>query len=139
METLYYLFSFKGGTGRIAFLGWHLVWAMLSVLMVGLLSSGGAGLSLLLAGACVLTILVNVVAVTVRRLHDIGMSGWWILGLQLPFYAYELMASPITEEGVQWKGFGAFDLLDWSICAYLVFYLFLLYLSSGKQSDNKYC
>jgi uncharacterized membrane protein YhaH (DUF805 family) len=29
--------------------------------------------------------LIPVVAVTVRRLHDIGMSGWWALLLLVPY------------------------------------------------------
>jgi uncharacterized membrane protein YhaH (DUF805 family) len=47
---------------------------------------GGQPIALpLLIGGYVLVMLIPVVAVTVRRLHDIGMSGWWALLLLVPY------------------------------------------------------
>jgi uncharacterized membrane protein YhaH (DUF805 family) len=50
------------------------------------LVSGGFGLStigIILYGIYALVALIPSIAVTVRRLHDRDMSGWWYLGLTL--------------------------------------------------------
>lgn len=39
----------------------------------------------LFGGAFMLAILFQSLAVTVRRLHDIGLNGWWILVALIPF------------------------------------------------------
>jgi uncharacterized membrane protein YhaH (DUF805 family) len=51
--------------------------------------SGGFIAGLVLIGVFTLAILVPAIAVTVRRLHDRDMSGWWYLGVlvlgQVPY------------------------------------------------------
>lgn len=52
--------------------------------MVEALMAGGMGLSMIgvmLYGIYALAALIPSIAVTVRRLHDRDMSGWWYLGL----------------------------------------------------------
>jgi uncharacterized membrane protein YhaH (DUF805 family) len=50
--------------------------------MLGTLSAqGGIGL---LSGLYLLAVLLPSIAVTVRRLHDTGRSGWWILIYLIP-------------------------------------------------------
>jgi uncharacterized membrane protein YhaH (DUF805 family) len=51
--------------------------------MLGTFSvEGGIGL---LSGLYLLAVLIPSIAVTVRRLHDTGRSGWWILIELIPF------------------------------------------------------
>lgn len=45
----------------------------------------GAGIGLLLLSIYSLGTLLPSLAVTVRRLHDTGRSGWWLLILLIPF------------------------------------------------------
>lgn len=46
-----------------------------------------------------LVLMIPYVAVTVRRLHDIGKSGWWLLGLMgLPFVAVAFMVVAVLIE-----------------------------------------
>lgn len=45
------------------------------------ISLGGIGL---IAGVYILAVFIPTLAVTVRRLHDSGRSGWWILITFLP-------------------------------------------------------
>ncbi len=60
-------------------------WALFNTLVIGalVLSSGVAGADAaaqdMIAGVAVLVLLLPSLAVTVRRLHDIGRSGWWVL------------------------------------------------------------
>ena len=35
------------------------------------------------AGLAILPLIVPLIAVTIRRLHDLGLSGWWLLALVL--------------------------------------------------------
>ncbi|MEM6321668.1 MAG: DUF805 domain-containing protein [Bacteroidota bacterium] len=43
--------------------------------------------------------LVPSVAVTVRRLHDTGRSGWWALILLLPFVGIAILLNFLLEDG----------------------------------------
>jgi len=45
---------------------------------------GFIGISGILSGLYFLAVLVPGIAVTIRRLHDIGRSGWWILAGLIP-------------------------------------------------------
>jgi uncharacterized membrane protein YhaH (DUF805 family) len=50
-------------------------------MMIGTGGGGGIGI---LAGIYSLAVLLPGIAVTVRRLHDTGRSGWWILIVLVP-------------------------------------------------------
>jgi uncharacterized membrane protein YhaH (DUF805 family) len=59
-----------------------IVLGVIDGLLLGTLDSGmGAGL---LSGIYSLAVLIPTLAVTVRRLHDIDRSGWWILIALVP-------------------------------------------------------
>lgn len=53
------------------------------------LNTGRAGLTVYAAYVCVL--FPPGLAVTVRRLHDTGRSGWWVLASFIPFLGTVLM------------------------------------------------
>jgi uncharacterized membrane protein YhaH (DUF805 family) len=73
---------------------WAALYFMLSVISSAG-SSGGVGQTIgaLLLGmslvvlVAVVALLVPIVAITVRRLHDTGRSGWWALLLPVPLLA----------------------------------------------------
>jgi uncharacterized membrane protein YhaH (DUF805 family) len=44
-----------------------------------------AGVSVIIGGLALLAAFIPILAVTVRRLHDINMSGWWVLLRLVPF------------------------------------------------------
>lgn len=96
-------FSRFSGRASVAEYWWFalfivLLWAAL-YFMVSVVSSAGTsggvgqavgalllGMSLVVLVA-VIALLVPIVAITVRRLHDTGRSGWWALLLPVPLLA----------------------------------------------------
>ena len=78
--------TFSGRAGRPEF--WFFV-LFVTLITVGLavidvmlgIAAGGAGL---LSGIFTLLVIVPSIAVTVRRLHDTGRSGWWWLVNLIP-------------------------------------------------------
>lgn len=89
--------NFRGRARRKEYWGFYLFWAILMALVAGAgfgvdgvlgnLETGDgypvAGLSVL--GLLVLAGLVPCIAVTVRRIHDLGLSGWFYLLILLPY------------------------------------------------------
>lgn len=97
------LFSFSGCTGRLGYVGYMTLWLILWVLFViaAIWSAMAVGgnifliIGFVLIGAFLLVI--PPMAITARRLHDIGLSGWWqflplavniAIGVALYFYAF---------------------------------------------------
>ena len=96
-EFLERYFNFKGRTSRRAFLGYCLIQMLISTAIIAIVylvtgkmnsieailyGSGIIFFSILLTN---LIFLIPNVATTVRRLHDIGKSGWWYLLIGIPF------------------------------------------------------
>ena len=87
------LFVFQGRmrrTGFVVYTGAVLVFSLLTTLLVNTLvgqvvfSDGGATLGLATVfGASMLAVLLNWInaAITVKRLHDLEVSGWWYLAI----------------------------------------------------------
>lgn len=62
--------------------------AAVGLSMVDLMRSGVAADFSLLASIYSLVVLLPSLAVTVRRLHDVGRSGWWILIAFVPLLGF---------------------------------------------------
>ena len=74
--------NFNGRSGRAEYWWWFLAYF---VAYAGIYFVGGlVGLGDLLAGILALGLLVPNLAVSVRRFHDIGKSGWWCLIFIIP-------------------------------------------------------
>lgn len=74
--------KFEGRSGRAEYWWWVLAY---TVAYVGIYVIGGVvGLGEALAGIFALALLIPNVAVSVRRFHDIGKSGWWCLIFLIP-------------------------------------------------------
>lgn len=96
-EFLERYFNFKGRTSRRAFLGYCLIQMLIStaiIAIVYLVAGKMNSIEAILYGSGIIffsTLLTNLiflipnVATTVRRLHDIGKSGWWYLLIGIPF------------------------------------------------------
>jgi|TARA_A100001391_G_scaffold87590_3_gene58038 uncharacterized membrane protein YhaH (DUF805 family) len=82
LEAMRRSFDFAGRSGRSAYWFYTLTYFIILVLLIildgvlGTLSADGVGV---LSGIAVLVHLIPSLAVTVRRLHDTGRSGWWLL------------------------------------------------------------
>ncbi len=103
-------FQKRGRASRSEFWYFFLWYAILEVmdplLKRGLMASDRSGQPslVLLLGAMVFSVFVilsayPLVAVQIRRLHDVGKSGWWIVA--------SIMVSAATEGVIVWKTFAA--------------------------------
>jgi uncharacterized membrane protein YhaH (DUF805 family) len=72
------------------------------VRLLGLNSNGSLGLAYLY----LLVALLPTVAVSVRRLHDIGLSGWWYLLVFVPFGGLVLTVLAIVDSQAGENRFG---------------------------------
>ena len=82
LEGMRRSFDFAGRSGRRAYwfytLSYFVILLVLAIVdgAIGTLSTDGIGV---LGGVAMLVHLIPAISVTVRRLHDIGRSGWWLL------------------------------------------------------------
>ena len=114
-------FDFHGRATRAQFWQYVLVYLAITILVDFI---GFRILSALwLLGLCLPT-----AGVTIRRLHDIGRSGWWLL---LPIVPAFLMGSFFF---VFWPLTMVLGLTFAAFCAYLIY----LYLLPGTQGGNRY-
>ena len=67
---------FSGRATRSEYWWFYLFW-IIAVLVTGMINEN-------LAALVVLALLLPSLAVGVRRLHDIGKSGWWLLVMLIP-------------------------------------------------------
>ena len=97
-----------------------------------------AGVILIIYG---LAILIPGIALTVRRLHDIGRSGWWYLGFVLAIYAvYGLMFMSVFQAalGHGTRGFSGITIVAATILMLVVMVVWLVWLCTPSAPDNEY-
>jgi uncharacterized membrane protein YhaH (DUF805 family) len=98
--TPQYLFSFQGRSGRLGYLGVGLSWIPIILVLalgtglLGAISPPLAFLGVLVFIVVIPAFLVSYCAASVRRLHDLNLSGWWAL---LPI-AVHLAAIPLQAD-----------------------------------------
>ena len=78
--------KFEGRSGRVEFWWYVLAYIIIAVLVA--IVEGIIGLGDLLSNILALALLVPSIAVSVRRLHDIGKSGWWYLINLIPLVGW---------------------------------------------------
>ena len=74
--------TFTGRARRQEF--WMFVLAYIIVYLLAIVIDMAAGLYVVFTGILGLALLIPTIAVTVRRLHDIDRTGWWILIYLVP-------------------------------------------------------
>ena len=99
--------NFDGCASRAEY--WYPVLYMVIVYVI-LACMGKFGM--MLSGLFGLVNIIPCIAVSIRRMHDIGKSGWWILISLIPFigniWYLVLCATPTKEFGNPYKGTDAF-------------------------------
>jgi hypothetical protein len=83
------IFDYKGTAKRFEY--WYFVlFSYISVLLLGVLTGGSNNLQGL-SGLYVLCLIPCEISCAVRRMHDVGKSGWFIL---VPVYSLYLLVQP---------------------------------------------
>ena len=154
LKTLKHTFSFAGRAARMEF--WSYV--ITSYLIIFLLSLIGAGLSAIagvlgaiwmgLTAIIAIALFIPSISLTVRRLHDVNLSGFWLwymnsFGLPVVYMVYLLdldhsvnnIIEKIKNIGSIWLGW-IITILCWTVGAPIT--LFLLFLYKGTAGENNY-
>ncbi|HJD60582.1 MAG TPA: DUF805 domain-containing protein [Rickettsia endosymbiont of Columbicola hoogstraali] len=76
-------FQFKGRASRKEYFSFLIFDNLLLLLLRILIKLTTSKVIAVLVGAYLFTSLVHVISVTVRRMHDINLSGWWCVMLTI--------------------------------------------------------
>ena len=85
--------DFKGRSNKLQYNSFLLFYILVD-LLINLVNPNALVINNLIMGA----LLVPLIAVEIRRSHDVGKSGWWIL---VPFYSIYLMFKNSVPEDSQ--------------------------------------
>jgi len=150
--TLKKTLSFKGRATKLDFWIFILFVVLLAIVagaLIGLTSGSVLGnIVACVFGVIYLAAFVCYISLAVRRLHDLGLSGFWLwylnpFGLPVIYMVYLLdldaasnrVVEKIRGVGSVWLGW-ILTWLFWPIGATIT--LFLLFLYSGKKEDNEF-
>lgn len=154
LQTLKKSFSFQGRATRKEF--WLFVVAdllltfllFLLTSLMGRINDTVCEIFLYITLAVFVLLLIPFVSVAVRRLHDVGLSGFWFwylnpVGLAVVFVVYLLELDKVAERivnkvqgvGSPWLGW-ILTWLFWPCGATAA--LILLFLYAGKKEDNEF-
>ena len=152
VDTLKKTVTFKGRATKADFWIFMLavfLFTIVAALLIGLTAGSVLGKILFAIFAIIyLAIFVCYISVSVRRLHDLGLSGFWLwylnpFGLPVIYMVYLLdldqasnrLIGKIQGIGSVWLGW-ILTWLFWPIGASIT--LFLLFLYDGKKEDNEF-
>ena len=115
--------TFKGRASRSEYWWWYLFFVLIQSIL------NAAGLDVL-SGVFVVAVLIPHIAVAVRRLHDIGMSGWWAFFYYLTPVVFFVMAMSFASDNVIFLFSGL-----WIVISLASLVLFCL---RGTHGANRY-
>lgn len=87
--TRYAQFDGRAGRAEYWWFQLFLLLIFIAVVCLSMLSTTLGGFAMLLAAG---GLMLPNLAVTVRRMHDVGWSGWWLLAMFVPFGSMALLA-----------------------------------------------
>lgn len=88
--------TFEGRATRSEF--WYFaLFNFIAVMVISMVSLSSPKLYLVLAVLWVLGVILPSIAVSVRRLHDVGRTGWWYLLCLIPFGSLVLLVFSVLE------------------------------------------
>lgn len=90
-------FNFNGRARRIEY--WMFYWYYFLFALVAAILDGVLGTASIFIGINMLAHMIPLLAVTVRRLHDIGKSGWWFLIGFIPLGNIVLLVFTFLDSG----------------------------------------
>lgn len=134
VQALKNYFNFSGRARRKEYWMFNLIHqVILAVLyLVPVLSGSNSIISIIFGIATILYVLgtaIPAISVTVRRLHDIGYSGWWMLMPAASFLA--MVVAIVLKANVL--------LLMWAIILLVAYIgLFVASVLDSEPSDNQY-
>lgn len=73
------LFCFKGRLNRLRFFGYDFILGLILIMLKVFIEATENDATLIIISILVISILVSLISVSVRRLHDIELSGWFVL------------------------------------------------------------
>jgi uncharacterized membrane protein YhaH (DUF805 family) len=107
-------------------------------------ANSGMGILMSISGLLWLALLCPMIAVQVRRLHDLNRSGWWIGGFWLLYLAYlgltfSMVVSGLRTPGAaaQMGGFAAAGIVAISLFVYSIV-LLVFFCLRGTTGANRY-
>jgi uncharacterized membrane protein YhaH (DUF805 family) len=131
-------FEFSGRSGRAEYWWFTLVYTAVGVLLDAV--DQGLGFEYGLLGLMfTLGLFIPSVSVTVRRLHDIGVSGWWLLAVIAPaaFFGFESSFAALDSEFNE-AAPGNSSMVSLWLFVVACFGLVLCMVLPGKKGSNRY-
>jgi len=119
VDSILELFSFEGRANRAWYfwhqlLDWFVIVALLTVLIAVGVAAGNMAIILPAMGVVVGGMVAGL-AVTVKRLHDIGRPGWHAVGLLVPLYNIYLGLVLLLKRGDQGSNRFGVDPLQYNV------------------------
>lgn len=141
LQTLLGTFSLQGRSTRSEVIGWFVLVTLLNAVLLALAS-------LLLSGAALAWTQIAVPAATtlpafallVRRMHDIGLRGWW--SLPLIIVGFKNLALDAISQTAGWGLRGNIEAvtryLDWALLPAFAFVYLLVLVAPGTSGGNRF-
>lgn len=83
--------TFSGRARRSEFWWWYLAMIILSVILYVITGKGESDMGNLVSTIVALAVFLPNLAVAIRRLHDIGKCGWWVLINLVPLVGWIIL------------------------------------------------
>ncbi len=105
MNILNKVFGFNGFLNRKEYFLYSLIVGIVAYLLLAfvfpMLPISTADFNMLLLILTMVAVAISAISIHVRRLHDIGKNGWWVLLLFVPivgfFFGFYLLLKPGTQ------------------------------------------
>lgn len=130
--------TFSGRAPRAEY-WWFYLFYMVFVLVLQLLTSISPIFGLL--GIAMLALVIPMLAVGVRRLHDIDRTGWWLLAPIVPYgFGVAMMSTAFftNPEGAAASGGLGAGMIFFGIGFILALVIFVFTLLPGTRGENRY-